>query len=173
MLTVLVFACSKRIWLVKLHQTVLRTVRISSDFTPTILVTFYNVHGAVPKDSWICNCVRCHLMFCWPCIVIYQYSRTNRMHSLYSVYYELTGSTYSHTTCSSSGGAAWTIGVLCLSVMSRSVHVNVKQSYCRPLQALRVPGGWGSQILRQSAHECGKVVSTTPAAFIPRKYSWY
>jgi hypothetical protein len=50
----------------------------------------------------------------------------------------------------------------------------VKQFHYRPGEALRVPGGWGSQISRQSAHETCKVVSPRHRPLLPpRKYSWY
>jgi hypothetical protein len=50
----------------------------------------------------------------------------------------------------------------------------VKQSLYMPWEVLRLLGGWGSQLSRQSAYEFGKGVSTTHRPPLrPSKYFWY
>jgi hypothetical protein len=62
--------------------------------------------------------------------------------------------------------------ILCL--FSKKFPSNSKQSHYRPGQALRVPGGRGSQISRQCSHKGGKVVSPTHRSPLStKKYSWY
>ena len=54
------------------------------------------------------------------------------------------------------------------------VEVYVKQPLHKSGQTLRVPGLRGTQISRQSAHECGKVVNPKHWPPLPsRKYTWY
>jgi hypothetical protein len=65
-------------------------------------------------------------------------------------------------------------GSLALTLTTQNHLVKVKQYHYRPEKTLEVPGVWGSQITRQSAHEGGKVVIPTYRPSLnPRTYSWY
>jgi hypothetical protein len=66
------------------------------------------------------------------------------------------------------GISFWIVNCLCIDEeMAYKRVVKVKQFHYRPGQALRVPRGWGSHISRQSAHEGGKVVSSTHRPHLP------
>jgi hypothetical protein len=56
-----------------------------------------------------------------------------------------------------------------VSTLLASKQLKIKQSLYRPGQALRAAAGWGCQISRQSAHEGGKVVSTTHRPPLPQE----
>jgi hypothetical protein len=49
------------------------------------------------------------------------------------------------------------------------IKVKVNQSLYRPEQALRVPGGLGSQISRQLAHESDTFISPTYGLLLPQE----
>jgi hypothetical protein len=54
-----------------------------------------------------------------------------------------------------------------MDVKYRGKELKVKQFHYRPGEALGVPGGWGSQISRHSAHEGGEIVSLTHRLPLP------
>jgi hypothetical protein len=59
---------------------------------------------------------------------------------------------------------------ICIYIIYMYYYIyKVKKSHYRPWQAMKLPRGWVSQILRQSAHEGGKVVSPTHRPPLPSR----
>ena len=65
-------------------------------------------------------------------------------------------------------GTIWPIlRTTALKEEDRFGEIMVKQSLYSPITAITVPGFWGSQISRQSAHDCGNIVSPTHQPPLP------
>jgi hypothetical protein len=70
-----------------------RTLHILHSIFKKHHFTYIHFFMFFPWSCYVTSIYWLHLMFCWPCIAVYQYSKTNKMHFLYSVYYELMAST--------------------------------------------------------------------------------
>jgi hypothetical protein len=54
-------------------------------FKICVLVTCVRLSSVRAVVYHVLECVNIYVMFCWPCIILYQYSETNMMHFLFNL----------------------------------------------------------------------------------------
>jgi hypothetical protein len=139
--------------------------------------TVQKIHTIFNEVVWICHLVLMHLEW-------YVQSKTEAGLATAGVkvpYRHPTRKNKLQDVCEYSGAPTETRNIIDWTNIStlntetfKSYMACTDQSHHRPGQALRVPGGWGSQMSRQSAHEGGRVVSPKHLPPLPpRKYSSY
>jgi hypothetical protein len=86
-------------------------VPVQRQMNPVHIVTLF-LEGSIEYDCPIYTKILNSLMFCWPCITVYQYSETNVMHFLFSLL-RIKDRYVLSITCSSSGGTTqMALGIL-------------------------------------------------------------